>query len=112
MKVSVLFVIKVKLRFNGHAIHMMLTDTVLSLFFKLTLIFKNQLVHKIGHAFYHDHKTVTVGIHLSDVPFAEVPTVKDKPNVLVSIALCLTEHKLKLRYVCYTPKICLVEQRL
>ena len=51
-------------------------------------------------------------IHIPYVRLTEISTVKDKPNIFISISLSLGQHALQLGHIVYASRIILIKQRL
>lgn len=52
-----------------------------------------------------------VGIHVTDVLFAKIATVKNKTYLLIAIRDCLIDHASELRYISDRTRIFFIKQR-
>ena len=61
--------------------------------------------------FNHDDESITVGIHVLDVLFTEIATVKHKPYIFVAIVFDFIYHVDELRYIRDRTGILFVKER-
>ena len=62
-------------------------------------------------AFAHDNEGISIVIDIADIFFAEITTVKNKTNLLISVLQDFINHKSKLGYICNRIRILLIKER-
>ena len=96
MEVSVLLVVSVKLLFNSSSIHTVSLVPALFTVFECASYTHYKRSYKILASLDHDDKGITLVIHVVDVLFREVTSVKNDADVPVAQTIELLEHVLQL----------------
>ena len=112
VEVALLLIRRIQLLLHGDAVHLVITQAELTLFFEAAFDRQDKVTDQGFHSLHHDDELVTVLIHEVDVFLAEVSSVKDETNLTVSIALCLLQHLLELRDIDDASGILLIVKRL
>ena len=96
VEIPFFFIRSVQLMPDRHAVRFILPDTAFPFVLKLPFVFKDQGSDKRSHAFDHDHEIIAALIHVSDVFFAEISTVKDKSDPFITVSPYFFQHELQL----------------
>ena len=58
-----------------------------------------------------DDEIITLAVHEMDVSFAEIPAVKDKADMFITVALRLFQHELQLGNIDDAPRVSFIKKR-
>ena len=96
---------------DGLAVDLVRPDRTGAIVLEGSLMSGDEITHQSCHALDHDDEIVAAFIHVGDVALAEIPPVKDEPDVPVPIPPGFLQHELQLGYIDDASGILLVEQR-
>ena len=79
--------------------------------FKSSCVLQHKRWNEGLASFYHHDERIAVFIKISDIFLAEIDSVKDESDFLISKGSHPVDHECKLWYICYRTRIFLIEQR-
>ena len=78
--------------------------------FKTSFVFTNQVTDEFLTSFHHNDVTESIIVHVSQIFFAKISSIKNKSNLSIAISLNFFNHKLQLRNIINTSWILLIHQ--
>ena len=94
MYVSFLCVTGIHKSVDCFSIHFEFLDPVSPVIFKSAFLFSHLTAYKILYSFHHNDKGKSTAVHVVKIIFAKISPVQDKPDIFITIAFYLINHKL------------------